>query len=116
MKYDLHTPCSNCPFLKEGGIKLRYERIEEISQMMLSSQGGDFPCHKTTKYSEAQDDRVATRKSLHCAGALIYAEKQGTATQLMRISERLGMYDHTKLEGHDLVWDCEEDWLEGGVG
>ena len=114
MNYDLHKPCHNCPFTS-GGIKLRAARIVEISQMMLSSQGGDFPCHKTTSHDD-EGDLQATRKSLHCAGALIYAEKQGTATQMMRISERLGMYDHTKLEGHDTVWDCEEDWLEGGVG
>lgn len=116
MNYDMHEPCSNCPFRREGGIKLRSERIEEISQTMLNSQGGDFPCHKTTVSTDNEGDRVATRKSKHCAGALIYAEKQGNATQLMRISERLGLYDHTKLKGHDEVWDDESEWLEGGVG
>jgi hypothetical protein len=50
------------------------------------------------------DDMVEPPKSKHCAGALIFAEKHGRATQMMRICERLKMYDATKLEGHDTVF------------
>lgn len=35
---------------------------------------------------------------VHCAGALIFLEKRYRPNQLMRISERLGMYDRTKLD------------------
>lgn len=112
MEYTLPKPCTTCPFLKGTTMLLRADRIKEISRMMLDSQGGEFPCHKTTEAGGASG-----KKELHCAGALAYAEKQGTATQMMRICERIGMYDHTKVEPfHDLVWDDEQDWLEGGVG
>lgn len=40
----------------------------------------------------------ANENSLHCAGALIFNEKRGYANQMMRISERLGMYDASKLD------------------
>ena len=41
---------------------------------------------------------VQGEKSLHCAGALIYLEKRERPHQMMRISERLGMYDYTQLD------------------
>jgi hypothetical protein len=33
----------------------------------------------------------------------------------MRIAERLGMYDPTKLEGHDEVWEDVDEWLFFGA-
>jgi hypothetical protein len=36
-------------------------------------------------------------KTPHCAGALIFLEKREEPHQMMRICERLGMYDRTKL-------------------
>lgn len=65
--------------------------------MMLDSQGGTFPCHKTTVFDDNTGDLESTKTSLHCAGALIFAEKQGRCTQMMRIAERLGCYDAQKL-------------------
>lgn len=96
MHYDLLRPCSNCPFLREGGVRLTEARVEEIAGMMISPAGGDFPCHKTTVDTD-DGDRHSVSASRHCAGALIFAEKNGNATQMMRIAERLGMYDSRKL-------------------
>jgi hypothetical protein len=42
-------------------------------------------------------DMLETKDSRHCAGALIFAEKNENATQMMRIAERLGMYDPRKM-------------------
>ena len=44
-----------------------------------------------------QPDNHGTR---HCAGALVFAEKRGTSSQMMRIAERLRMYDPRALAGH----------------
>jgi hypothetical protein len=59
---------------------------------------GEFPCHKTAGIDEDNGNFIANKNSLHCAGALIYLEKRNTSHQMMRICERLGMYDHTKLD------------------
>lgn len=60
---------------------------------------GQFPCHKTATLNE--DDEVSefvpNENSVHCAGALIFNEKRNEPNQMMRIAERLGMYDRTKL-------------------
>ena len=81
---------------------------------MLRGNSGGFPCHRTTVGTE-NDDLQETKDSKHCAGALIYAEKQEASTQMMRIAERLGMYDRHQLRGHELIWDSQEEWMEGGA-
>lgn len=100
MKFELKKPCSNCPFLRVGGVRLTQGRVREIAGVMLNSQGGTFACHKTTTLEangEGQEDNVATLDSQHCVGALIFAEKHGVANQAMRIAERLGLYKASEL-------------------
>jgi hypothetical protein len=102
MKYDLVKPCDSCPFRIRTTMRLTRHRAVEISSMMLDSQGGTFPCHKTVDYSENDEPDTGEQ---HCAGALIFAEKHQVATQMMRIAERLGIYDHKKLlPYHHLVF------------
>ena len=95
VKYDKTVPCKTCPFLRTG-LKLHPQRAEEIGGMMLSTQGGEFPCHMTIEHGEQDetgDARLINRgQEVHCAGALIFAEKNSTATQMMRICERIGIY------------------------
>lgn len=121
MHFDLKKPCDNCPFLRKGGIRLHRQRVLDIANGMLDSQGITFPCHKTTVDSENEDgDLVPTAKSQHCAGALIFAEKNNTATQMMRIMERLRGYDAKALmadkETVALVFDDVDEMLVVNAG
>lgn len=93
MKYNLTTPCDECPFLKNSGFTR--EQLEDHAR-------GEFACHKACDVKADEDgiDVFVKRengKTPHCAGALIYLEKQNRPHQMMRISERLGGYDRTKL-------------------
>jgi hypothetical protein len=93
MKYTMTTPCDDCPFLKKTAHGFTIRRLEEFAS-------GSFHCHKTG--DEVEDDNggtefVANDESQVCAGALIFLEKRKTSSQMMRIAERLGLYDHTKL-------------------
>jgi hypothetical protein len=89
VKYTKTTPCTDCPFLEGTERGFTDERLAEFAS-------GEFPCHKT---ADATDDEFfATRNSVHCAGALICLEKRNLSRQMMRITERFGMYDHTKLD------------------
>lgn len=93
MNYEQTKPCPECPFLKENAKSYGKKRLEMYAQ-------GEFPCHKTAKAVEQEDgpdEFIPTAESQHCAGALIYLEKRNRPHQMMRICERLGMYDHTKL-------------------
>ena len=97
MHFDLKKPCHDCPFLRKGGIRLTLARVHEIAGSLLDTQGATFACHKTVDDENDDGERMENKDTRHCAGALIFAEKNGNATQMMRIAERLGLYDARAL-------------------
>ena len=92
MKYTQTTPCKECQFLKSMAHGFTMQRLREFAET------GTFPCHKSATCDEETLDYNANGKSVACAGALIFLEKRNQPNQMMRISERLGMYDYTKLD------------------
>ena len=94
MKYSMTEPCDACPFLIGSGFS--YESLE-------AHASGEFACHKACKVEEDENsDEYGSfvprnENTPHCAGALIYLELQNRPHQMMRICERLGMYDRRKL-------------------
>lgn len=117
----MYAPCDNCPFLKEGGIRLTRARVEElVANLANYSSGGSFPCHKTTVSQEDDDgdsDRVDGPKAAFCGGALIFSHKQGWANAMIRIAGRLGLYDPEKHPeaAQRLVFDSEREMLATAV-
>ena len=107
--YGMTTPCSNCPFRKDIPPFLRPERVREIQRSLVRSE---FPCHKTTTHDDDGDYVPKPGEEMHCAGALILKEKLGQSSQMMRIAERLGMYDHTKLDMGAPVFDSFDEMYE----
>jgi hypothetical protein len=100
MNYTMTAPCPKCPFRTDVEPFLRRERAEEIADVLVRQQG-HFQCHATVDYSDPDDEghgRADTRNAQHCAGALIMLERMGRPNQMMRIAERLGMYDRTRLD------------------
>jgi hypothetical protein len=90
MQYTMTAPCAECPFLIGSGFKLK--RLREFAS-------GEFACHKACDVDEETGHFVARNdKTPHCAGALIFLEKQDAPNQMMRICERLGLYDRSKLD------------------
>ena len=90
MKLDLKTPCKDCPFIKGSSTNttLAKGRLQGIKDDLRKDMS--FTCHKTLE--------KPSNEQQHCAGALIFLEKENRPNQIMRIAERLGMYDHTKLK------------------
>ena len=43
----MKRPCVNCPFLREGGIRLTEERARELAENAVSRDGVRFYCHKS---------------------------------------------------------------------
>jgi hypothetical protein len=96
MKFDLKTPCVQCPFRTDIQPFLRPERAREITRAVLKA-GQTFACHKTVRHDD-EGDSVPSASEQHCAGALIMIERLGVPNQMMRIAERLGVYDYRKLD------------------
>ena len=89
MNYLMTTPCNACPFTMEEW-QFDDEQLEDHSS-------GEFACHKTC---DIDDEGVfePRESSSHCAGALIYLEKRNRSHQMMRIAERINMYDRSRLD------------------
>ena len=107
MQYTLTDPCDACPFLIGSGFT--YRRLVEFAR-------GEFPCHKSCVVDEETNNFVPRNdKTPHCAGALIFLEKQDRPHQMMRICERLGMYDRTKLNMSANVGSSPSDYRRNAI-
>lgn len=89
MNYSMTEPCNECPFLVGSGFTFR---------SLNDHASGEFACHKAC---EINDDsgcyEAKSSDTPHCAGALIFLEKRNQPHQMMRICERLGLYDRSRL-------------------
>ncbi|WP_244137517.1 hypothetical protein [Burkholderia pyrrocinia] len=45
--FKLRRPCENCPFRKEGAIKLARGRLDGIVEHLIRDDHSTFQCHKT---------------------------------------------------------------------
>lgn len=115
MKYSMVRPCDTCPFRHDVPGFLRNERAEEIAGALFDLDEC-FPCHKTVEFDERDDDNDAEGQSFtagqHCAGAMILLERYGRGNQLMRIAERLRLYDRRKLDMTAPVFQTREAFVE----
>ena len=107
-KYALIRPCARCPFRNDITPYLREWRIYDIEASLVQ---GEFYCHETTYLDNQVDENgeyleyyVPQGSEIVCAGSLILLEKLERPSQMMRISERLGLYDMRKLDMAAPVW------------
>lgn len=79
MKFDLKTPCKNCPFRNDAtrivfAARARAEEIEE------SAYRNGFPCHLSAELHEDEegesDEYYAGSNSQHCVGYIIMQIKE----------------------------------------
>ena len=88
MNYNMTEPCDACPYLIGSGFTFA---------SLTRHASGEFACHKACKLDDNDNYVPRNDKTPHCAGALIFLEKQDRPHQMMRICERIGMYDRRKL-------------------
>lgn len=110
MNYTATAPCANCPFRSDRPFPLVRGRVRQIQGSLIRSE---FACHKTTETNDETGDTFDTENSVHCAGALILLEKIRRPSQMMRICERIGLYDPSKLQMDAPVYDSWEEMENG---
>jgi hypothetical protein len=112
MKYDLIRPCPHCPFRNDRPGYLGRAGAMRIIDSIL--RGATFSCHETNRAGEnehGEQELVETENSKHCAGALIILEILERPHQMMRIAERLGLYDMTKLDMDAPVFQSRAEFI-----
>lgn len=93
MKFNLRTPCKNCPFRSDIDPYLTVQRASEIANC-----NGVFACHKTTQHEDETDETYIDQSTSACAGFLIHRELRKDISQGMRIAERLRLYNPRNLQ------------------
>lgn len=110
MHYDLRAPCHNCPFRTDVPPYIHPARVRDIEAGL---DRGTFTCHKTVERADDEAQTIINEDNQHhCAGALILLEKMERPSQMMRICERIGMYDRTKLNMEAPVYDTFDEMFE----
>lgn len=112
MNYDMTKPCEKCPFRTDCPKGwLGASRAAEIAAGITTAQQS-FPCHKTIEFDDDGENKLGNKSEQHCAGALILLEKLEQPNQMMRICERLGLYDRTKLDMEQPVFDTVREFIK----
>jgi len=112
--YTLTDPCGHCPFRCDKPPFLDEDRAKEIAESLEG--GATFYCHQTIDYDRAfEEDGPAsgdiTGRSRACAGSLITLEKEDRPNQIMRIGERLGLYERDRLNMDAPVFGSMQEWV-----
>lgn len=107
--FALKRPCGNCPFRSDKLPFLDRDRAQQIADSL--EDDASFHCHKTLSYDTEDGAPEVTETSKHCAGAMITMEREGKANQMMRIGERLGLYNPEDLQMGSPVFDTLTDWV-----
>lgn len=103
--FRLKKVCADCPFRSDVPFHgLSADRIEEIAGSLRD--GEVFHCHKTLDYDRADETgqgegTPVVESSQMCAGALATMEKGGEVSQVVRVAERLGLYDPEEFDWQD---------------
>lgn len=104
-----YKECANCPFFDPNQLHLSRERKLEIVASIRSD--ASFHCHATLDYNTEDDDPMPTARTQECVGSMILQEREGRVNQMLRIMERIGMYDHTKLDMASVPYPTFDDWI-----
>lgn len=111
--FALKRACPDCPFRKDGGIRLTRGRTIEVAGYFITGQGGTFPCHRTVKDDDEDDDqpRPISPDWQLCAGGMIFADKVGRSSAMMQLGIRLGLMKLDQLEDRDGIVDSLKELL-----
>jgi hypothetical protein len=119
MNFKCVSPCPECPFRNDIAAYLTKGRVGLMERELLHERKS-FSCHKTVDYSRSSEGRE-TKKSQHCAGAMILMEKMRKAgsshgTTAYELAHRLALLfkkpdfcDISKLDMAAPVFDSFEE-------
>jgi hypothetical protein len=106
--FELHRPCSNCPFRKGQG---------ELYQLDLDHivNADAFQCHKTVDYKNWDDPKLRPGEDpQQCAGLMSLLSREGQPSTIMQVGERLGAFDPLKLVHTDVYASLNDAYLAHG--
>lgn len=115
MKYDLKTPCKNCPFRNDES-RITFsckERAEEIAE---SAYRNGFPCHLSAAHDDNDEGGgfYDDGNAQHCAGFIIMKMKEegGEPWPGIDNDEELAERLSGRIDWAAPVFESEEEFIE----
>lgn len=118
MRFDLTSPCGNCPFRNDHGpFGLHAERVRGIlggGKGRAWWPASSFPCHKTIGYGEGEDgETVIGPDAQQCAGVMIILHRENRHNDAMQLGQRFGRFDPSKLDMNAPVYPSTAAAVKG---
>lgn len=114
MKFDLRTPCKNCPFRTDAPA-IRFAARERAEEIEESAYRNGFPCHLSANYTGDDDEDggyVFGENTQHCAGALIMYAESGGNVPFEHLPDRQQDRVLARLDFNAPVWENEQTFLD----
>jgi hypothetical protein len=116
VKYNLKTPCKNCPFTTKD-TRIVFSGTERATEIAEQAYRRGFPCHLSAAHDDDDEDGgyYDDGNAQHCAGALIMFIKDcggGSPWPGIGNSERRLERLERQMKMDAPVFDSEEDFIE----
>jgi hypothetical protein len=106
-------PCSDCPFLKDGGVRHPLDQMCAYASYFLFYPGATFPCHQSVPKDDDRQGWSAWKSGQTlCAGGIIFAEKHGLRNAIVIYGAAQGWLKTDELmRSAATVFDSIEDMI-----
>ena len=121
MRFDLKTPCTNCPFRTDAA-RITFaagERAEEIEEQAYRN---GFPCHVSAKLEEnprtGEEGYVALEHTQHCAGYILMRLNEAPDSPWPGINNNEDLLDKlaNTMDRTSPVFDSTDEFLDANRG
>ena len=119
MRYDLKTPCKNCPF-RSDATRIRFSCRKRAEEIEGQAYRRGFPCHLSAEYVEDGDTRDGEsggfypgRNTQHCVGYIIMQLKEGSGSPWPGIGNSEKLMDRLaeQIDWNAPVFESAEDFF-----
>lgn len=122
MRFDLKTPCKNCPF-RSDETRIKFSCRERAEEIVESAYRNGFPCHLSADFVEGDEEGngegyVFGEKTQHCVGAIIMFLKEGLnecGWPGIDNDEDLAEQLAQQIDWDAPVFESEEDFIEANA-
>lgn len=116
MKFDLTTPCGDCPFRSDIHFGLSPARVRGILGDSRKGKAwwpaSSFPCHRTIEYTDG-DGAIIPPSAQQCAGVMIILTRENRPNDAMQIAQRFGLWNPGTLNMEAPVYHSTDAAIRG---
>lgn len=114
--FKLKSPCADCPFRKEGGVRHGYLRALEYAGHFIFGRGATFPCHRSVpEHIDRSGPSAWQAGQQMCAGGLIFAEHVNARSLTVEACIAMGAHDPATLTDADQVFGSLPDLVNAHI-